>query len=196
MVTWGGSAVSVKVFLSTRGQRRPATGAPPRARPLKSPPKEHLSPFQIKRPAAKRSAPPYAHGARGGRSPNEEGSPAPPLCLGIGNAFFYRLDPLFFPFSDKTRPRNGRKQRSRTEHRRHAGEREAPPPARKRAPLGSKPGTLQEHREVRGGKACAHTVREGRAPQRTSHPPRLGEKRVAKQNNEPSDARQDNPTAA
>lgn len=101
MVAWGGSAVSVRVFLSTRGQRRPATGAPPRARPLKSPPKEHLSPFQIKRPAAKRSAPPYAHGARGGRSPNEEGSPAPPLCLGIGNAFFLPPRPPFFSFLGK-----------------------------------------------------------------------------------------------
>lgn len=167
--------VPSRVILSIRGQGEPATGHPPKARPLKAPKKrssEH-SLTNKKRPAATaqhhhtRRA--YGKAASGGRSPNEEGS----LLLPLGGQDFsntalsFSSTPLLPGSHGQDGKRNTQPDGAR-EAQRETGE---PPPTQKRAPRYSKARTAPG---APRGLAKAGRVQtpdgNGYAPQQGSHP--------------------------
>ena len=161
-----------KGILSIRGQRRPATGIP-REPGLANLTRVHVEQGRPRNAQHHPTRTPTDEGGKrcAGWALTQRGAVGPYfLSLRHQTPRFYRLDPPFLHRTSRARTdRTGTKQRSQTEHGRHAGEREAPPPTRKRAPLGSKPGTLQEHRELSRGKAREH--RTGRACAATDQQP-------------------------
>lgn len=178
--------------MSFRGQRRPATGQPPRARPLKAPQKNGSSEFKLKRasPATAQHHPTRRptgkgqdrkkHGVgahpRRGSPPHPSQDKEPHLVL-FSTALF--STPLFLVSSTQSRTKAGRQLAAKRSTGGNAGEREAPPPAQKRAPWQSKPGTLQEHQRLAKSRAHTYPTGKGMRRKRTSHPPRFGERERA-----------------